>query len=291
MASGSVPRRMLGRRLKQLREKAGVSQAAACRAIEIAPQTLWRIETGQPGPKLKDIYVETLGRLYAVSETEIAELVKLVAETKNSGWWYAYSDVVPPDFDVYLGMEESARTMTSLQLTLVPGLLQTTNYRRAVIWAGFPGMSTAEVERRIQIQANRQGRLMEPPEQFTVTMFVGEAALRYPVGGQSVMQEQRFHLLEVARLPTVTVRVVPMTIEMPVALVAGSFVLLDFPPHATERLSEPPVVYIEGYTGALYLDKPGEIDRYNQTCRAIHTMALNEEKSREFILDITKENQ
>jgi DNA-binding XRE family transcriptional regulator len=280
---------MLGRRLKQLREKAGVSQAAACRAIEVAPQTLWRIETGQPGPKLKDIYVDTLCRLYGAPEGETPELIGLVGETKNNGWWYAYSDVVPTDFDLYLGLEECARKMTSLHLTLLPGLLQTASYRRAVIWAAFPGMPTAEVERRVQIQTNRQSRLMEPPEQFSVNMFLGEAALRYPVGGRSVIQEQRYHILEASRLPCVTLRVVPMSIEMAAPLMTGSFTLLEFPPHPTSRLSEPPVVYIEGYTGALYLDKPGEIERYKLAGSAIHSVALNEEDTRQLIVEIARE--
>jgi len=292
MASGStVPRRMLGRRLKQLRERSGVSQATASRAIQIAPQTLWRIETGQPGPKLKDIYVETLCRLYSAPEDETPELVGLAAETKNNGWWHAYGDVVPADFDLYLGLEESACRLTTFHLTLLPGLLQTANYRRAVIWAAYPGIPTADVESRIQISANRQARLMEPPEQFSATMFLGEAAVRYRVGGPGVMDEELHHILEVSRLPSVSIRVVPMTIEMPLPLLVGSFSLLEFPSHPTARLSEPPVVYVEGYTGALYLDKRGEIDQYKLACKAIRAAALSEEDTRQLVRDIAREYQ
>ncbi|WP_153409903.1 helix-turn-helix domain-containing protein [Nocardia macrotermitis] len=280
---------MLGRQLKQLRERSGVSQAAACRAIEIAPQTLWRIETGQPGPKLKDIYVETLCRLYSVPEDDAAVLISLVAETKSPGWWHAYGDAVPSDFDLYLGLEEAARRLTTYQITLLPGLLQTADYRRAVIWAAYPGMPTVNVESRIEFTSKRQQRLLEPSDQFRMNVFVSEAAIRHRVGGRSVMSEQLHHLVSVSRTPTVTVRVLPLTIEMPLHLLAGSFTLLEFPPHPTSRLTEPPVVYIEGYTGALYLDKPGEIDRYKLACKAIRAAALNEQDSRHLILDIARE--
>ncbi|WP_067680214.1 helix-turn-helix domain-containing protein [Nocardia miyunensis] len=288
-AGSTIPRRMLGRRLKQLRERSGVSQAAACRAIEIAPQTLWRIETGQPGPKLKDIYVDTLCRLYSAPEDDAAVLIGLVAETKSPGWWHAYGDAVPTDFDLYLGLEEAACRLTTFQIALLPGLLQTADYRRAMIWATFPSMPTVEVERRIELALKRQVRLRETPGQFSIRAYLSEAALRHRVGGSAVMADQLHHLVAASQLPTVALQVVPLTVEMPMHLVAGSFTLLEFPSHPTSRLTEPPVVYVEGYTGALYLDKPGEIDRYKLACKAIRAAALSEHDSRQLILDIARE--
>ncbi|WP_405497675.1 helix-turn-helix domain-containing protein [Nocardia sp. NBC_00511] len=290
MAAGStVPRRLLGRQLKQLREKSGVPQAEACRLIEIAPQTLWRIESGQPGPKLKEIYIEALCRLYRATPEDAAALSALVAETKSPGWWHTYGDVVPTYFDLYLGLEESARRLTSLHLGLLPGLLQTPEYRRAVVWAAFPGMASSEVESRVEIASKRQARLRESPELLTLTMYLGEAALRYRLGGAGVMADQLRHIAEVSELPAVTVRALPLKIENPLPVITGSFTLMEFPSHPTSRLTEPPVVYIEGFTGALYLDKPGEIDEYRLACKVIRSVAMDERETRQLIEKLAKE--
>lgn len=289
MTGSTVPRRMLGRRLKQLREQSGVSQAASCRAIEIAPQTLWRIETGQPGPKLKDIYIATLCRLYDATDEDTAALLALVAETKHPGWWYAYGDAVPSYFDLYLGLEESARKLTTFHLNLLPGLLQTNGYRRALIWAAYPGMPTVDVERRIEIASKRQARLLESPDQFCINAFLGEAALRYPIGGPAVMADELHHIVDLSRLPTVTIRIVPMASTTPMPLIAGACTLIEFPAHSASKLTEPPIVYVEGYTGALYLDKSGEIARYRSALTTIRAAAADEQESRRLALKIAEE--
>ncbi|MCU1644517.1 MAG: family transcriptional regulator [Nocardia sp.] len=286
-SSGStVPRRMLGRQLRQLREKAGVTVAQACRTIEVSPQTMWRLEGGQ-GVKLKDIYVKALCELYRSGDEEIIALMGLVQETKRTGWWHAYGDAVPTYFDLYLGLEESAQKLTTYHLTLLPGMLQTAAYRRAVIWGAYPGMPTADVERRIEIAAQRQKRLQEPRNHFGMNAFLGEAALRYRVGGSAIIAEQLRHIVAVSRMPTATVRIVPLGIETISPLITGSFTLLEFAPHT--HFTEPPVVYVEGYTGALYLDKPGEIDQYKLALKAIRGAALSEQETRELVLNIVEE--
>jgi transcriptional regulator with XRE-family HTH domain len=277
---------MLGRRLRQLREAAGVTVAQACRVIEVSPQTMWRLEGGQ-GVKLKDIYIKALCEMYGADEDDTAALMGLVRETKKTGWWHAYGDAVPTYFDLYLGLEEAARKLTTFHLTLLPGLLQTPAYRRAVIWGSYPGMPTVDVERRIEIAAKRQTRLRELRDRFHMDVFLGEAALSYRVGGPSVMAEQLRHLHAVSRLPTVALRVVPFRTERVFPLVTGAFTLMEFP--ALQSFTEPPVVYVEGYTGALYLDKPGEIDQYRAACKAIRTAALDEQETRELVLKIAKE--
>ncbi|MEU2038920.1 helix-turn-helix domain-containing protein [Nocardia niwae] len=282
----TVPRRMLGRRLRQLREASGATVAHACKVIEVSPQTMWRLEGGQ-AVKLKDLYIKALCELYGATEDDTAALMGLVRETKRTGWWHAYGDAVPTYFDLYLGLEEAARKLTTFHLTLLPGLLQTPAYRRAVIWGAYPGMPTADVERRIEIATKRQERLKEARNRFTMNVFLGEAGLRYEVGGRPVMTEQLHHLLAVSRLPTVTLRVLPFRTERVLPLVAGSFTVMEFP--ALLSFTEPPVVYVEGYTGALYLDKPSEIDQYTTACKAVHAAALDEQETRELVSKIAKE--
>ncbi|WP_330180356.1 helix-turn-helix domain-containing protein [Nocardia sp. NBC_01503] len=290
MAAGStVPRRLIGRTLKQLREQAGIPAVRAYKLIDVSAQTLWRIETGQPGPKIREIDVNALCRLYGADEDIVAALIGLVAETKSPGWWHNYGAAVPSHFDLYLGMEESARKLTTLHLNLLPGLLQTPGYRRAVIWAAYPSMATVEVEQRIEISAKRQQRLSEDPADFSVTMYVCESALRWAIGGPAVMAEQLRHIADLMGLPTVSIRVVPMGIATPLPLIVGTFTLMEFPMFANSRLTEPPLVYVEGYTGALYLDKPGEMEQYRAACKILRATALSEPETRRLVLSIAEE--
>ncbi|MFE3225571.1 helix-turn-helix domain-containing protein [Nocardia sp. NPDC059228] len=290
MAVGStVPRRLIGRTLKQLREQSGVPAVKAYRLIDVSPQTLWRLETGQPGTKVREVDVHALCRLYGADDDTTAALIGLIAETKSPGWWHDYGSAVPSYFDLYLGMEESARQLTTLHLNLLPGLLQTPSYRRAVIWAAYPGMPTAEVEQRIEISAKRQQRLNEPPVDFSVVMYICESALRWSVGSPAVMAEQLRHIVSVSKLPTVSIRVVPLGVATPLPLIVGTFTLMEFPAYADSRLTEPPLVYVEGFTGALYLDKPGELDLYKAAVRTLRTVAKSEQDTRELVLNIAKE--
>ncbi|MGW4247104.1 helix-turn-helix domain-containing protein [Nocardia sp. NPDC004722] len=290
MAVGStVPRRLIGRTLKQLREQSGVPAARAQKLIDVSPQTLWRLETGQAGTKIREVDVDALCRLYDADEDTTAALIGLVAETKSPGWWHDYGAAVPSYFDLYLGMEEAARRLTTLHLNLLPGLLQTPGYRRAVIWAAYPGMPTVEVEQRIEISAKRQQRLDESPTAFSVAMFICESALRWSVGGPAVMAEQLRHIANVSKLPTASIRVVPLDAATPLPLIVGAFTLMEFPVFADTRLTEPPLVYVEGFTGALYLDKQGELDMYRAAVRTLRTTALNERDTRELVLSIAEE--
>lgn len=288
-AGSTVPRRMLGRELRRLRESAGITVAQACRAIEVSPQTMWRLEGGQ-GVKLKDIYIKALCDLYLAGETDTAALTGLVQESKRTGWWHAYGDVVPADFDLYLGLEQAARKLTMSSPDLLPGLLQTAEYRRALIWATYPAMPTEEVERRIEVFSKRKVRLQEPPDRFGLTVYLGEAALRSRVGGAAVIAGQLRHIAEIATLPAVTIRVVPLSTENPLSLIARSFTLMEFSAHPMSRLTEPPTVYVEGYTGALYLNKPSEIAAYRAACKGIRAAALNEQDTRRLILTLAKEH-
>lgn len=290
MAIGStVPRRLIGRTLKQLREQSRVPAVKAYKLIDVSPQTLWRIETGQPGTKIREVDVDALCRLYSADEDTAATLIGLVPETKSPGWWRDYGAAVPSYFDLYLGMEESARRLTTLHLNLLPGLLQTPSYRRAVIWAAYPGMPTTEVEQRIEISAKRQQRLNEPATSFGVTMYICESALRRPIGGPAVMAEQLRHIVAASQLPTASIRVVPLDIPTPLPLIVGPFTLMEFPGYADTPLTEPPLVYVENYTGALYLDKPAELDRYRAAARSLGTMALSEQDSTQLVLSIAQE--
>ncbi|MFJ8828869.1 helix-turn-helix domain-containing protein [Micromonospora aurantiaca] len=284
----TVPRRQLGRLLRQFRNEAGVTLDAAAEALEYSRQKIWRIECGLGPVRVLD--VKAMCELYGVS-TEMTEAMRgLAAETKSKGWWHAYGDAVPSWFELYVGLESAAAHLRRYDESLIPGLLQTREYALGLFHRGSR-LSMEERERAVEVRMQRQAlltrRLPTPPR---LEAALSEAVLRRPVGGASVMANQLSHLLETSELPNVSVRVVPLAAGPHPGAVAGSFVILDFPATKGGRAApEPSVVYSESLTGALYLDKPDELAAYESTWKGVDALALGEAESRDVIKGIVGE--
>lgn len=294
MTGGStLPKRALGRELRRLRERSGTSQAAAARAIEVSPQTIGRLEDGHAS-RPTSLQVNGLCDLYQASDEERRFLLDLLRElriAKQTGgmWWRAYADEVPRDFNHYLGLEAAAREITSWQLNLVPGLLQTPEYRRALIWAAHPDWPTVDVEHRLALARQRRDKLGDST--FRLNVLVSEAALRHHVGGRGVMADQLRHLATMSELPNISVRAVPFDARSPIGLVVRSFVLLEFPVPSNTRIAEPPVAYVEGYTGDLSLERNREVAQYREAIRSITRVALDESGTRDLVESVMDEYQ
>ncbi|MEU7629007.1 DUF5753 domain-containing protein [Nocardia sp. NPDC049220] len=184
-------------------------------------------------------------------------------------------------------MEESANHVISWQTTLVPGLLQTREYRRALMWAERPDMPPEEVERILDMVGKRQDLLTN--NDFRFEAILSEAVLRYMVGGRRVVADQFRHLIDLSALQNVSVRIVPFTADSPVGLLTRSYVLFEFPPLPTSRLIEPPVAYMEGFVGDLYLERDVEVAQYVDVTRRLAHVALPEAASRDMVLTNLKE--
>ncbi|WP_433631410.1 helix-turn-helix domain-containing protein [Nocardia sp. CA-120079] len=284
----TLPRRLLARRLLQLREKAGLTRDKAAKLSEMSSQTLWRLENGQVA-LVKKMVIRALCDVYNASDDDRHALLWLAEEARKTGWWQSYSDAMFGDKDLFVVLEQAACRITSFQLTLLPGLVQTADYRRAVAQNYIPALTDDEIARHIELLVKRQERLQESPEHFTLDVMLSEAALRHQIGGAAVMAAQSRHLIELSNFPNVSIRIVPLTSGDHLGLEARSFVLLEFPEHPNPALTEPPVVHVEGYTGALYLDKPDEIDRYRIAVSSIETAALDEDESRTLLVAIAEE--
>ncbi|MBF6176185.1 helix-turn-helix domain-containing protein [Nocardia blacklockiae] len=280
---------MLGLTLEALRKEAGITREAAADAIGVARSTLWKIETGQ-STRLNPVLMKHLCDLYEANAKEAQVIVELVKETKAKGWWQAFADdAIPKEFGLFLSLEDAADRITSFQTSLLPGLLQTTEYRRALSWVEFPHKPTDELERILEIGAKRQNRLTRKDRPLTMNAFIDETVLRRPVGSASVMRAQLHHLAEIGKLRNVSIRVIPWSAGIYRALAVGMFVILDFPLQPKIELTMPPVVYVQGFLGDLYLEQPDEVRQYRGVCADIERLALDEAKSRTLILDIAKE--
>jgi transcriptional regulator with XRE-family HTH domain len=287
VAPGStVPRRTLGRGLREARESAGLPLEAAAEALDCSRQKVWRIEKGAVPVTVPD--VRTLCTLYDLSGDVSEAFIALAKETKAKGWWASYGDVLPRWFEPYVGMEQSASRIRTYEPALIPGLLQADGYMGAVIRVDRPELETVEVEKRIALRKSRQGLLTRAfPAPPHLDVLLAEAAVRVESGGLDVMGRQVWHLLKATELPNVTVRIVPLAVGPHPASVAGAFTLLDFPGGNGDR-PDPATVYSENLTGALYLDKPTEIEAYERVWDSIRDVALTESESIDMLGEILK---
>jgi transcriptional regulator with XRE-family HTH domain len=286
--SGStVPRRQLGRYLRRLREENGITVKAAAEILDCSFQKVWRIEKGAVPVRVVDVKV--LCEAYKATPDMTEALAGLARETKAKGWWQSYGDAVPDWFELYVGLEGAAGRIRKFEPSLVPALLQARAYMEAGIVANQPSMSEEDVQRRIAIKVERQGLLSRhfpPPPRLEV--MVDEAALRRSPDIPGAMAQQLWHLLKANEQPHLSVRVVPFAAGPHQASASGSFTILEFPASDTEK-SEPPTVYSESLTGALYLDKPHELERYEEVWSDLDARAITEEESSKMFVAIIGE--
>ncbi|HEY0640278.1 MAG TPA: helix-turn-helix transcriptional regulator [Pseudonocardiaceae bacterium] len=265
---------VLGSQLRRLREAADISRADAGYAIRGSESKISRMELGRVGFKQRD--VADLLSLYGVHDPAERELfLDMVARANEPGWWYRYTDLMPSWFQDYVGLEESASRIQTYEVQFVPGLLQTEAYATAIVTRGRPHDISDDARRRVALRMRRQ-KLLTVPGAPRVWCVIDEAVLHRTIGGKEVMQQQLDHLLEITRLPNVTLQVVPYALSGYAA--EGAFSLLRF---AEAEL--PDLVYIEHLTGALYLDKRDEIELYGRAADQLAVDAETPERTRRLL--------
>ncbi|POM27277.1 hypothetical protein BTM25_16880 [Actinomadura rubteroloni] len=280
--TGSTVRRiLLGSQLRRLREARGVSRQDAGYVIRASESKISRLELGRVSFKERD--VDDLLTLYGVrDEAERAALLQLAREANTPGWWHRYSDILPGWFQTYVGLEESAALIRTYELQFVPGLLQSEGYARAVIRQGNAGAADHEIEQRVDLRLQRQERLTGP-EAPRLWAVLDEGALRRPIGGPEVMRGQFEHLIKMAKLPNVTIQVMPFRFGGHAAE-GGAFSILRFP-----EQDLPDVVYVENLTGAMYLDKRDDVDTYLQVMERLCVDSETPERTVELLGDLLRE--
>ncbi|MEU4231391.1 helix-turn-helix transcriptional regulator [Nonomuraea sp. NPDC026600] len=281
LTGSTVPRRQLGRYLRDLRNGSRLTVRAAALSLEWSEAKIWRIETGQTS--LRSLDVEAMCKVYNAPDDLTQALKGLAKETKARGWWHAYGDVIPDGFDLYIGLEEAASSLSWYESELVPGLFQTADYARVLIETDNPGVPEEEIARRVRLRIARQSLLTRATSAPELNVVLNEAVLRRPVGGNQVIAQQLNRLLEIGDLPNVTLKVAAFESGLHHGTMSGPFVILRFPVDSQGRAAEPPTVYADGFTGALYLDKPNEVERYSTAFENIRNAALDASASRTLI--------
>ena len=268
--SPTVRRRELGALLKALRSQRGWTAEQVAERLLVSPSKVSRLETGHRGASARDI--NDLCDLYEVDDERRRRLLELASEGKQRAWWQPLG--LP--YTTYVGLEAEAVSINDYGLGMMPGLLQTADYARAVVRAAVPKWVPEIVEQRVRGRMARQQLLYaENAPQFEAV--VDESVLHRVVGSRAVMRAQLERLLELSELPNVTLWVIPYEAG---ALPAGNnkFIVLKF---ASPAVTD--VVFIEGLTGDLYLEDPGEVETYNTTFRTLVQLAASPDMTRAII--------
>jgi transcriptional regulator with XRE-family HTH domain len=281
----TVRRRRLAGELKRLRTAAGLTGEQV--AERLAPLGRWsaskvsRIETGRVAVHHGD--VADLLDLYGVAAGPLRdELVEIAREGGRRGWWQSYRDVLPGHITPILDFEASTTAIRFAHNQLVPGLLQTPAYARALIRSCNPEAGPEQVDRLVALRLDRQ-RVLERADPPRLEVILDEAALRRPVGGPPTMRDQLRRLADRGQAPGTVVQVIPFRagehtgLDMP-------FTILSFP-----GADEPDVVYLEQFTTACYIEDEYDVKRYSSCFDRLRDAALGPRESRDLIVRATEE--
>ena len=265
--SPTVRRRELGALLRKLRTGKGLTVEQAAEQLMISMSKLSRMETGQGVATLRDI--RDLCDLYDVTdEAERDRMVNLAREGKQTGWWQGYD---LDSFATYVGLEAAAVQVGYYQSGIIPGLLQTPDYARAMHAAGVPEITPERTEELIEVRLRRQ-RLLDRDPPVRLDAILDEAVLHREVGGVEVMRAQLDWLITMSQRPNVTTRVIPYSAGAHPAM-GSSFNILEF------AGAVPTVVYVEGLVGWIYVERPQDVARYRQVFEYLRSVALTPQES------------
>lgn len=275
--SPTIRRRRLGAELRRRREAAGVTIDGVADRLECSASKISRIETGHTSATPRD--VRDMLEIYGVRGPECEELVQIAREARQKGWWHPYSTVLT---GAYVGLEAAAQSVRAYEQQVVPGILQTEDYAKAMIRAARPDITADEVDRRVRVRLGRQS-LLNQDDPIELWVVLDEAVVSRPVGGDGVMRAQLERLVDAADLPNVTLQILPFEAGGHAGM-DGTFAILDFP-----EPSDPDVVYAENATGGLFLEKSDELRKYVFIFDHIRAAALGPEESVAYIAKLAKE--
>ena len=277
----TVRRRQLGKELRRLREGAGKTITEAAQWVGIRPPTVSKIENGRQA--IRPTNVRLLLQLYGIGAPEADTLIRLAGEANQRGWWASYGDTVPDWFRNFVGLEADASEINGYDSELVPGQLQTAEYAEAIILAAHPNTTRDELQRLVTFRHERQERLAgsTPPRLHFV---LNEAVLRRPVGGAEAFRQQLDHLTEMTHLPHVDLQVLPFSAG-PHAAMGQTFRVVRFPGDEAGL----DFVYQENDRGALYLERPADVDRFQTIFTQLTAAALPSGETSKFLARVRGE--
>ncbi|MFY4719913.1 helix-turn-helix domain-containing protein [Streptomyces sp. LaBMicrA B280] len=269
----TVRRRRLGQELRKLREQKNMTAEEVAERLLVSQSKISRLENGRRSISQRD--VRDLCGVYEVEDQRVVDsLMEMARDSRQQGWWHTFGDI---PYSVYIGLETDAESLRVYEPQIVTGLLQTPAYAEALVRGALPETSAAEIEKRVGVRMRRQERITTEKEPLRLWIVLDEAALHRVVGGKRVMREQLEHLLKLSELPHVTVQVMPFEVGAHPGL-NGQYAILEFADAADSS-----VVYLEGVTSDLYLEKAQDVQKYAVMYEHLRAQSLSVEASRQLI--------
>jgi transcriptional regulator with XRE-family HTH domain len=266
--SPTIRRRELGALLRALRNGRDLTVEQVAAELLCSPSKVSRMETGQRGATQRD--VRDLCDLYEVTDAaERDHLMTLAREGKQQGWWQSFT--VPLPHMIYVGLEQEAASLSIFHSSVVPGLVQTADYTRALHEIAVPRLEDSAIEERVEERNTRQ-RILDGNNPPRLEIIVDEAVLHRPMGGQVFMREQLSRLIKETERPNLTVQVLPFEVGAHPAL-ESNFTLLEFAGQA------PTVIFVESLAGPVYLERQQDVERYLLVLETLRSLALSPQDS------------
>ncbi|MFJ5832373.1 helix-turn-helix domain-containing protein [Streptomyces sp. NPDC093089] len=276
----TVRRRRLGQELRKLREAKNMTAEQVAERLLVSQSKISRLENGRRSISQRD--VRDLCGVYEVEDERMVDsLMQMAKDSRQQGWWHAFGDI---PYSVYIGLETDAESLRMYESQIIPGLLQTPAYAEAVISGAMPESTPADIEKRVTVRTRRQERIRDEERPLRLWAVIDEGALHRIVGSRQLMVQQLEHLIEQSHLPHVTVQVIPFEMGAHPGI-SGQYSILEFP-----DTSDSSVVYIEGVTSDLYLEKAQDVSKYSVMYEHLRAQALNVDQTREFIAKMAKKH-
>ncbi|MFG3253424.1 helix-turn-helix domain-containing protein [Streptomyces sp. NPDC048172] len=278
--------RQLGETLRQYRLTAAMSTTQAADALDCTKGKISRMENGRVLVRTPDVVA--LLRAYGIADEDVHQRLSALARAAHPrhqrGWWDEYAQALSHTYRDYIALEALAEHVCNFQPQVLPGLLQSPDYARALAVARQDGRTDGEIEQFIHVRAARQRRLAEEPL-LTLSVVVTEGAVRQQIGGPKVWRAQMEHVLEVAQRPNITVRVLPFSASAYMC-VNGPFLLLSFP-----KVSERDVALCESPIGDMWREHDDDVALFRAGFDNATDVALEPDESFSLLRRITKEYQ
>ncbi|MQM25211.1 helix-turn-helix domain-containing protein [Glycomyces albidus] len=267
LRSPTVKRRRIAKELATLRERAGLTRAAAAKALDMSPGNLGRIENREI--TARPVVVRAALALYGVTGDDAEALVELARGATERGWWQNYGDVLPDWFGFYVGLEEEAASIATYESEIVPGLFQTADYAREIFRLTT---QDSDIEPKVAARLRRQ-EILTRADPVEVTAVLNEAVLLRPVGTAAQFRAQLEHLAGLFELPNVSIQVLPFAAGGHAAM-TGPFMVIKFP----DALDEP-IVYLDNFTRGQVLEEPEHFTAYQDVHSRLRKLSLSPEES------------
>jgi transcriptional regulator with XRE-family HTH domain len=284
----TLPRRQLGRALREAREGAGFTLEQAAREMEMGKASVIRVEKGH-NDKVKMRDVEGYGRLYGLDAQRIEELKALAQQTATKSWWQADRHLILPRFSTYLGLESGATQLFSYQPLIVPGLLQVADYARAIEQPYLPSDTPEDLERRVSLRLRRAVILTRQRNPIPAEFILHESVLHTVVGSRAVMANECRHMADMSTQNNITLRILPSSAGFPAAgIPVQPYTILEFPATGRGLDAEPAVVYCENPIGSMFFEDDADLRQYRHIHEALQRATLDEQASRDLLRQVAR---